>query len=143
MRFMILVKATADSEAGVMPSVELMEAMGAYNQALIDAGVMMAGEGLRPSREGARVRFANGGYIVTDGPFIETKELIAGFWIWQLDSLEQAIEWVRRCPNPMPGQDAEVEIRRVFEAEDFGEGLSGELRAQEDVQRAQLASKKR
>lgn len=141
MRFMILIKATADSEAGQLPSAELLEAMGRYNQELIDAGVLLAGDGLRPSRDGARVRFAGGTHVVTDGPFIETKELIAGFWMWQLDSLEQAIEWVRRCPNPMPGHEAEIEIRRVFEPEDFGELYTDELRAQEDALRGRLAAK--
>ena len=140
MRFMILIKATADSEAGVMPSGELLDAMGKYNQALIDAGVLLSGDGLRPSRDGARVHFKGGRHVVTDGPFVETKELIAGFWMWQVDSLEQAIEWVKRCPNPMPGHEAEIEIRRVFEPEDFGELYTDELRAQEDALRGRLAA---
>ena len=135
MRFMILIKATADSEAGQLPSAELLDAMGKYNQELIDAGVLLSGDGLRPSRDGARVRFAGDRHLVTDGPFVETKELIAGFWMWQVDSLEQAIEWVKRCPNPMPGHEAEIEIRRVYEPEDFGELYTDELRAQEDALR--------
>lgn len=133
MRFMILIKATADSEAGQLPSAELLDAMGKYNQELIDAGVMLAGDGLHPSREGARVRFAGNRHVITDGPFIETKELIAGCWIWQVDSLQHAIEWIKRCPNPMPGHEAEVEIRRVYEPEDFGDLYTDELRAQEDA----------
>jgi len=120
MRFMIIVKASQDSEAGKMPSQELLAAMGKFNEELIKAGVMLAGEGLQPSSKGARVRFSGDKRIVTDGPFAETKELVAGFWLWQVKSKEEAIEWVKRCPNPMPGNDAEIEIRQVFEAEDFG-----------------------
>jgi hypothetical protein len=119
MRFMIIVKASQDSEAGKMPSQELLAAMGKFNEELIKAGVMLAGEGLQPSRKGARVRFSGEQRIVTDGPFAETKELIAGFWIWQVKSKQEAIEWVKRCPNPMPGRESEIEIRQVFEAEDF------------------------
>jgi hypothetical protein len=127
MRFMIIVKATQDSEAGVLPSEELLRAMGQYNEELAKAGIMLAGEGLRPSSMGARVRFSGKDRTVTDGPFAETKELVAGFWLWKVDSLQQAIEWVKRCPNPMPG-DSEIEIRQVFEPEDFGEQFTPELR---------------
>ena len=132
MRFMVIVKASRDSEAGKLPSHELLEAMGKYNEELAKAGILLAGEGLQPSRKGARVRFSGEKRIVTDGPFAETKELIAGFWIWQVKSKEEAIEWVKRCPNPMPGTDAEIEIRQVFESEDFGEALTPELREQEE-----------
>ena len=121
MRFMIMVKATKNSEAGVMPSPELLTAMGKYNEELVKAGVMLAGEGLHPSSKGARVRFSGSKRTVIDGPFGETQELVAGFWLWQVKSKEEAIEWVKRCPNPMPGEDSEIEIRQVFEAEDFGE----------------------
>ena len=116
---MIIVKASKDSEAGKMPGKDLLEAMGKYNEELVKAGIMLAGEGLQPSRKGARVRFSGDKRIVTDGPFAETKELVAGFWLWQVKSKEEAIEWVKRCPNPMPGTEAEIEIRQVFEAEDF------------------------
>ena len=119
MRFMVIVKASKNSEAGVMPSAELLTAMGKFNEELIKAGVMLAGEGLQASSKGARVKFSGDKRIVTDGPFAETKELVAGFWIWKCQSLAEAIEWVKRCPNPMPGEEAEIEIRRVFEAEDF------------------------
>lgn len=139
MRFMIIVKASADSEAGKMPSEELLTAMGKYNEELVNAGIMLAGEGLHPSSRGARVRFAGDSRIVVDGPFTETKELIAGFWLWQVKSREEAIEWVKRCPNPMPGTESEIEIRQVFEAEDFGEALTPELREQEERLRAQSA----
>lgn len=138
MRFMILVKASQDSEAGKLPSQELLEAMGKYNEALVEAGIMLAGEGLWPSSEGARVRFRGEERLVTDGPFAETKELIAGYWLWQVASMEEAIEWVKRCPNPMPGTEAEIEIRRVFEAEDFGEAFTPELREQEAQLRERL-----
>ena len=121
MRFMILVKASKDSEAGVLPSAELLTAMGKFNEELIKAGVMLAGEGLHPSSRGARVRFSGSKRTVVDGPFAETKELVAGFWIWQVKSKEEAIEWVKRAPNPMPGTDSEIEIRQIFEAEDFGD----------------------
>src|SRR5258708_6250360 len=120
MRFMVLVKATQDSEAGVMPTTELLAAMGKYNEELVKAGVMLAGEGLLPSSRGARVRFSGTKRTVIDGPFTEAKELIAGFWLWQVKSKEEAIEWVKRCPNPMPGE-AEIEIRQVSEASDFGD----------------------
>ncbi|CAI8698978.1 YCII domain-containing protein [Pseudomonas sp. IT-196MI5] len=132
MRFMIIIKASADSEAGVMPSQELLTAMGNFNEELVKAGIMLAGEGLHPSSKGARVRFSGEQRSVIDGPFIETKELIAGFWLWKVKSKEEAIEWVKRCPNPMPGTEAEIEIRQVFEAEDFGAEFTPELRAQEE-----------
>lgn len=132
MRFMIIIKASADSEAGVMPSEELLTAMGNYNEELAKAGILLAGEGLHPSSKGARVRFAGEKRLVIDGPFIETKELIAGFWLWQVESKEEAIEWVKRCPNPMPGTEAEIEIRQVFELDDFGAELTPELREQEE-----------
>ena len=135
MRFMVMVKATADSEAGVMPSAELLAAMGRFNEELVQAGVMQAGEGLHPSSKGARVRFSGAQRSVVDGPFAETKELVAGFWIWQCASLQEAIDWARRCPNPMPGE-SELEIRQIFAPEDFGEALTPELRAQEDRLRA-------
>jgi hypothetical protein len=141
MRVMVMVKATGDSEAGAMPSEELLAAMGAFNEELVKAGVMLAGEGLHPSAKGKRVRFSGRQRTVIDGPFAETKELVAGFWLWQVKSMEEAIEWVRRCPNPMP-TDSEIEIRPVFEAEDFGAEFTPELRAQEDrlrVQAEQLA----
>jgi hypothetical protein len=121
MRFMILVKADKNSEAGVLPSAELLTAMGKYNEQLIKAGVMLAGEGLHPSSKGARVRFSGSKRTVVDGPFSETKELVAGFWLFQVKSKEEAIEWVKRAPNPMPGTEWVIEIRQVFEAEDFGE----------------------
>src|SRR5215475_13724833 len=119
MRFMVMVKATKDSEAGVMPSEQLFKDMGKFNEELVKAGIMLAGEGLQPSSKGARVRFSGTKRTVVDGPFTETKELVAGFWIWKVKSKEEAIEWVKRCPNPMPGE-SEIEIRQVFEAEDFG-----------------------
>jgi hypothetical protein len=135
---MVMVKATGDSEAGAMPSEELLTAMGAFNEELVKAGVMLAGEGLHPSAKGKRVRFSGRQRTVIDGPFAETKELVAGFWLWQVKSMEEAIEWVRRCPNPMP-TDSEIEIRPVFEAEDFGAEFTAELRAQEDRLRAQAS----
>ena len=130
MRVMVMVKATEQSEAGHMPSTELLEAMGRYNEELVKAGVMLAGEGLHPTARGARVRFDGASRTVVDGPFAETKELVAGFWLWQVRSMDEAIEWVRRCPNPHEGP-SEVEIRPVFEAEDFGEAFTPELREQE------------
>ncbi|BAU76292.1 YciI family protein [Metapseudomonas furukawaii] len=130
MRFMVIVKATPESEAGIMPSTELLTAMGQYNEELMKAGVLLAGEGLHPSSKGARVRFSGKDRSVIDGPFAETKELIAGFWLFQVESLEACIEWVKRCPNPMLS-DSEIEIRQVFEAEDFGEAFTPELREQE------------
>ncbi|HLA30235.1 MAG TPA: YciI family protein [Pseudomonas sp.] len=137
MRFMVIVKATADSEAGVMPSEELLAAMGRYNEELVEAGVLQAGEGLHPSSSGARVRFSGSQRSVVDGPFMETKELIAGFWILQVSSLQECIDWVKRCPNPMPG-DSEIEIRQVFAAEDFGAEFTPELREQEERIRAHM-----
>ena len=119
MRFMVIVKASKNSEAGLMPSPQLLADMGKFNEELIQAGVMLAGEGLQASSKGARVKFSGDKRTVTDGPFAETKELIAGFWIWKCKSKEDAIEWVKKCPNPMPGEEAEIEIRQVFEAEDF------------------------
>ncbi|WIT10634.1 YciI family protein [Paucibacter sediminis] len=138
MKFMVMVKADHNSEAGVMPSQELLAAMGQFNEELVKAGVMLAGEGLHPSSKGARVRFSGTGRSVIDGPFAETKELVAGFWIWRCASLQEAIEWVKRCPNPMLG-DSEIEIRQVFEADDFGEAFTPELREQEERLRAQVA----
>ena len=140
MRFMILIKADKNSEAGVMPSEQLLADMGKFNEELVNAGVMLAGEGLHPSSKGARVRFSGSKRTVTDGPFAETKELIAGFWLWQVKSKEEAIEWVKRIPNPMPGTETEVEIRQVFEADDFGPELTPELRALEDRLRAKSAA---
>lgn len=130
MRVMVLIKADADSEAGVMPSEQLLTEMGQYNEQLVNAGIMLAGEGLHPSSKGVRVRFDGARRTVIDGPFAETKELIAGFWLWQVRSMDEAIEWLKRCPNPM-GTVSDVEIRPVFEAEDFGEAFTPELRAQE------------
>lgn len=137
MRVMVIVKATKESEAGVMPEEKMLADMGQYNEALVNAGIMLAGEGLHPSVKGARVRFSGTSRTVIDGPFTETKELIAGFWLWQVKSLEDAIEWVKRCPNPMLS-DSEIEIRPVFEADDFGAEFTPELREQEDRLRAQL-----
>ena len=139
MKVMVMVKATADSEAGAMPSSELLEAMGKFNEELVDAGVMLAGEGLHPSSRGARVRFEGRQRTVIDGPFGETKELVAGFWLWQVRSMDEAIEWAKRCPNPMPGP-SELEIRPIFEAEDFGAEFTPELRAQEDRLRERLGN---
>jgi hypothetical protein len=136
-----MVKATKNSEAGIMPSEQLLAEMGKYNEELIKAGIMQAGEGLQPSSKGARVRFSGSKRTVIDGPFAETKELVAGFWIWQVKSREEAIEWVKRCPNPMPGEESEIEIRQIFEAEDFGAEFTPELREQEERQRAQMAAK--
>ena len=138
MRFMVMVKATRSSEEGVMPSQELLAAMGRFNEELVKAGVMLAGEGLHPSSKGARVHFSDRERMVIDGPFAETKELVAGFWIWQCGSLQEAIEWARRCPNPMP-EESDLEIRQIFEAEDFGEAFTPELREQEERLRQQLS----
>ncbi|WP_373988356.1 YciI family protein [Duganella sp. BuS-21] len=137
MRFMIIVKATADSEAGKMPSVELMTAMGKFNEELVNAGVLLAGEGLHPSAKGARIRYDGAGRSVIDGPFAETKELIAGFWLIQVTSKEEAIEWMKRCPNPFDGP-SEIEIRQVYEMSDFGEVATPEVVAQEAALRARL-----
>lgn len=141
MRFMVMVKATAASEAGVMPSERLLAEMGRYNEELANAGVLLAGEGLHPSSRGARVRFSGSRRTVVDGPFAETKELVAGFWLIQVKSLEEAIEWVRRCPNPFEEGESEIEIRQVFEAEDFGEEFTPELREQEQRLRDQIAAR--
>ena len=138
MRVMVIVKATKNSEAGVMPSEKLLADMGKFNEELVKAGVMLAGDGLHPSSKGKRVRFSGGKKSVIDGPFAETKELVAGFWLWQVKSMEEAVEWARRCPNPMPGEEGELEIRPVFEAEDFGSELTPELRAQEERLRAEV-----
>ena len=138
MRFMILVKADRNSEAGVMPSEQLLVEMGRFNEELVQAGVMQAGEGLHPSSKGARVRFSGKDRTVIDGPFTETKELVAGFWIWKCASLQEAIEWVKRCPNPMLSE-SEIEIRQIFEAEDFGEAFTPELQEQEERLREQVA----
>ena len=139
MRFMVIVKATKESEAGVMPSEQLLSEMTAFNEELVKAGVMLAGEGLQASSKGARVNFsANNKRTVVDGPFSETKELIAGFWLWQVRSKEEAIEWVKRCPHPFPGHDTHIEIRQVFETDDFGAELTPELRAKEERIRKQV-----
>jgi hypothetical protein len=138
MRFMVMVKATKDSEAGKLPSAELLAEMGKYNEELVKAGVMQAGEGLQPSSKGARVRFSGAKRSVIDGPFAETKELVAGFWIWKVKSLQEAIEWVKKCPNPMPGE-SEIEIRQIFEAEDFGDNFPPEARAAEERLRKKAA----
>src|SRR6202171_1658734 len=137
MRFMILIKASKESEAGVLPNQQLLTEMGQFNEELVKAGVMLAGEGLQPSSKGARVKFGGSKRTVVDGPFAETKELIAGFWLWQVKSKEEAVEWGKRCPNPMPGTESEIEIRQVFEAADFGPALTPELQEQEERQRAQ------
>jgi hypothetical protein len=142
MRFMVMVKATKDSEAAVLPSAELIAEMGKFNEELVKAGVLLAAEGLQSSSKGARVRFSGAKRTVIDGPFAETKELVAGFWLWQVKSKDEAIEWVKRCPNPFPGAESEIEIRQVFEAEDFGAEFTPELRAQEERIRAQVAAKK-
>jgi len=137
---MVMIKANKNTEAGVMPSRQLLTEMMEFNEELVKAGVMLAGEGLHPSSKGARVRFSEGKYIVTDGPFAETKELIGGFWIWQVKSKEEAIEWARRIPNP-DNEEGEVEIRQIFEAEDFGDEFTPELRGQEERLRAQMDAK--
>ena len=140
MRFMVIVKATKESEAGILPSEQLLADMGKFNEELAKAGVLLAGEGLQPSSKGARVRFSGAKRTVIDGPFSESKELIAGFWLIQVKSKEEAIEWVKRCPNPLEGE-SEIEIRQVFEADDFGPALTPEVRAQEERLRAQIAKK--
>jgi hypothetical protein len=139
MRFMVIVKADKNSEAGALPDMKLLADMGKFNEELTKAGVMLAGEGLQPSSKGARVRFSGGKKTVIDGPFAETKELIAGYWMWQVKSKQEAIEWVKRCPNPFPGAESEIEIRQVFEAEDFGAEFTPELREQEERLRAKVA----
>ena len=141
MRFMIIVRASKDSEAGVMPSQQLLVEMGKFNEELVKAGVMLAGEGLQASSKGARVKFSGSKRTVIDGPFAETKELIAGFWIWQVKSKEEAIEWVKRCPNPH-NEDSEIEIRQIFEAEDFGAEFTPEIKEQEEQLRTQMNKKK-
>ena len=140
MRFMVIVKATKDSEAGVLPDEKLLADMGKYNEELVKAGVMLAGEGLQASSKGARVKFSGSKRTVIDGPFPETKELIAGYWLFQVKSLEEAVEWVKRCPNPMPNQESEIEIRQVFEADDFGAEFTPELREQEERLGKQIAA---
>lgn len=142
MRFMVMVKATQDSENGVMPTEQEFAAMGRFNEELVNAGAMEAGEGLHPSSKGARVRFSGNNRTVIDGPFAETKELVAGFWIWKCASLQEAIDWVKRCPNPMR-TDSEIEIRQIFAPEDFGEALTPELREQEERLRAQTEAQKK
>jgi hypothetical protein len=141
MRVMVIVKATADSEAGLMPTEQLLTEMGRYNEELVKAGIMLAGEGLKPSSQGKRIRFSGTKRTVIDGPFSETKELVAGYWLWQVRSMDEAIEWARRCPNPMPG-DSDLEIRPIFEAEDFGVEFTPELREQEERLRAKLTDGK-
>ena len=139
MRVMVMVKATKTSEAGTLPSTKAFADMGKFNEELVKAGVMLAGEGLQASSKGARVKFSGNKRTVVDGPFAETKELIAGFWIWKCKSMQEAIDWVKRCPNPMPGEEPEIEIRQVFEAEDFGAEFTPELREQEDRLRGEIA----
>ena len=139
MRFMVIVKASPESETGEMPSAELLAAMGAYNEALVKAGVMLAGEGLHPSAQGVRIQFSGKDRTVVEGPFAQTSELIAGFWIFKVQSLQEAIDWVKRCPNPMVS-DSEIEIRQIFELEEFGESFTPELQAQEERLRAQISS---
>jgi hypothetical protein len=151
MRVMVLVKATRNSEAGLMPGdpgapagyEKLFAEMGKFNEELVKAGVMLAGDGLHPSSKGKRVRFSGGSKTVIDGPFAETKELVAGYWIWQVRSLDEAVEWVRRCPDPMPGEESEIEIRPVFEADDFGKAFTPELREQEERLRAEVARQRK
>src|SRR6267143_1102072 len=142
MRFMVIVKANKESEAGELPSEKMLAEMGKFNEELVKAGVMLAGEGLQPSSKGARVKFSGSKRTVIDGPFAETKELIAGYWLWQVKSKEEAVEWVKRCPNPFPGTESEIEIRQLFEAEDFGAEFTPELREQEERLRAQMDKKK-
>jgi hypothetical protein len=138
MKVMVIVKATKNSEAGAMPTEQLLSDMGRYNEELVSAGIMLAGEGLHPSAKGKRIVFSGSNRTVVDGPFAETKELVAGYWIWQVRSMEEAVEWARRCPDPMPGEDAELEIRPVFEADDFGKEFTPELREREERLRLEL-----
>lgn len=138
MRVMVIIKATKNSEAGAMPSEELLTKMGNFNEELVKAGVVVAGDGLHPSSKGKRVKFSGGKQVVVDGPFAETKDLIAGFWIWKVTSMDEALDWVRRCPDPMPGEEAEIEIRPIFELEDFGEEFTPELRAREAELEAEI-----
>ncbi len=142
MKVMVIVKASRNSEAGVMPSTELLAAMGKYNEDLVKAGILLAGDGLTPSKLGKRIRFSGKERTVLDGPFAETKELIAGYWVWQVRSMEEAVEWARRCPDPMPGEEAELELRPVFAPEDFGDAFTPELREGEARIRAELEAKK-
>jgi hypothetical protein len=141
MRFMVMVKATKDSEAGVMPDTKMLADMTRYNEELVKAGIILAGEGLHPSSKGVRVRFSGSKRTVTEGPFSQTNELVAGFWIWQVKSREEAIEWIKRCPNPMPG-DSDIELRQIFEAEDFGDAMTPELRDKEERLRKETEKKK-
>ncbi len=143
MRVRVIVMATRSSEAGVMPSEKLLAEMGNYNEQLVKAGIMLAADGLHPSSRGKRVRFSRGRTTVVDGPFAETKELVAGYWIWRVRSMDEALEWVKRCPDPMPGEESEIEIRPIFEAEDFGSELTPELRAQEERLRAETERQRR
>jgi hypothetical protein len=143
MRVMVIVKASKKSEAGGLPDTQMLKEMGAFNDQLMKAGIMLAGDGLKPSSAGKRVHFNGPKRSVVDGPFAETKELVAGFWIWQVRSIEEAVEWVKRCPNPMPGEESDIEIRPFFEAEDFGEAFTPELREQEERQRAEMAARSR
>ena len=140
MRFMVIVRATKNSEAGILPTETLLADMGKFNEELAKAGVLLAGEGLQPSSKGARVKFSGSKRTVVDGPFTEVKELVAGFWLWQVKSREEAIEWVKRCPHPMPGEDAEIEIRQLYEAEDFGEEFTPEMRKQEELLRKKVTA---
>jgi len=140
MKVMVIVKASKNSENGVMPGEKMLADMGKYNEELVKAGIMLAGDGLHPSAKGKRIKFTDASKpVVADGPFSETKELVAGYWIWQVRSMEEAVEWARRCPNPMPGEEGELELRPIFEAEDFGQALTPELRAQEERLRAEVA----
>lgn len=141
MRVMVIVKATKNSEAGIIPSTDLLDEMSKYNDELIKAGVMLNGDGLHPSSKGKRIRFSGGQRSVIDGPFAETKELIAGFWLWQVKSMDEAVEWARRCPDPMPGEEAELEIRPLFDMEDFGDALTEEIREREQRQREALENR--
>ena len=142
MRFLVMVKANKDSEAGVMPDERMLTEMGKFNDELVKAGVMLAGEGLQPSSKGTRISYSGSKRTVRDGPFTETKELVAGYWLWQVRSMDEAVEWVKRCPNPMPDSEGVIEIRQVFEAEDFGEAFTPELRKQEERQRAAIEKNK-
>jgi hypothetical protein len=142
MKVMVIVKATENTEAGVMPSEKALTEMGRFNEELVKAGIMLAGEGLHPSAKGKRIKFSGSKRSVVDGPFAETKELIAGYWVWQVRSMEEAVEWARRCPDPMPGEDAVLEIRPIFEADDFGKEFTPELRAQEDRLREEIERQK-
>ncbi len=138
MRVMVIVKASKNSEAGIMPSEKLLADMGKYNEELVKAGIMLGGDGLQPSSKAKRIRMAGSKRTVVDGPFAETKELVAGYWIWQVRSIDEAVEWARRCPDPMPGEDAELEIRPLFEAEDFGKEYTPELRARDERLREEI-----